>query len=120
MALADNKGLIITAFYPQPPLSIGPSSLAFLFMGGTPTVTVPPTGETVEVYFVWDAVPSAVRYTLRVGTSHGASNVYDGNVGDVLTASLTLNTAATYHSRVLAYDSGGALLNTTDEQDVTV
>lgn len=75
-------------------------------------------GEPESVVFVWDAVLTADSYVLQVGSAVGLSNVYDANVGNVLTFALDL-TPGTYYARVQAY-AGASLVNVTDDQTVVV
>lgn len=69
-------------------------------------------------YFVWDAVSSATSYVLQVGTSTGASDRFNEDVGNVLTYALDLSTG-TYYSRTQAW-ANSSCLSTTAEQTVTV
>ena len=68
-----------------------------------------------DVAFVWDAVVGATSYVLQVGRATGVYDVYNANVGNVLTSTLTL-TSRTYYARVVPVGAGSA----TAEQVVTV
>ena len=81
-----------------------------LVLGGSP-----PSYSRV---FVWSSVASATSYTLQVGTSTSASNVYNSAVGNLLTATLPL-AAGTYYSRVQAYETS-TCLSTLAEETFTV
>ena len=78
-----------------------------LVLGGSPPATT--------VYFVWAAVESATSYVLQIGTATTESDVYNSNVGNVLTADVPL-ASGTYYSRVVPVGAG----STTDEQEVVV
>ena len=74
-----------------------------------------PVSPTVAVAFVWDAVGGATSYVLRVGTATNTYNIFDADVGNVLTSSLNL-ARGTYYCRVAPQGAGAP----TDEQTVTV
>lgn len=78
-----------------------------LVLGGAPPTT--------EVAFIWSAVVGATSYVLQVGTATTLSDVYNSNVGNVLSAYLPL-ASGLYYSRVVPVGAG----STTDEQEVTV
>ena len=63
------------------------------------------------VTFNWaaaaDAESGVVSYTLQVGTSAGASDVFDGDVGNVLTKDVTGTNGDTLYARVLAVNGAG-------------
>ena len=75
-------------------------------------------GGTNTVYWVWEAVPSATDYILRVGSGSGLSDVYESHTGNVLVKSLAL-TSGTYYGRVAAI-VGGVEQSPTADQVVTV
>jgi hypothetical protein len=87
---------------------------------GTPAATPPPpptgllapvqqpptvTGTTVRV--AWSAVNGATRYQLRAGTSAGASNAFDGDVGNTTSLTATNVPNGSYFIRVHAVGAGG-------------
>lgn len=80
-----------------------------LATGGIPYANLSP------VAFVWDTVGGATSYVLQVGTATTLSDVYNENVGNVLTYTVNL-VPGTYYSRVVPQGAG----STTDEQTVTV
>ena len=84
-----------------------PEMRCVLVLGGSPPTT--------EVAFIWDAVVGATSYVLQVGSATTLSDIYDSNVGNVLTSYLPLATG-TYYSRVVPVGAG----STTDEQTVVV
>lgn len=71
--------------------------------------------EGIPVAFVWDDVVGATSYVLQIGSATTLSDVYDANVGDVLTETVNL-LPGTYYSRVVPQGAG----STTPEQTVTV
>lgn len=73
---------------------------------------------TQDVAFVWDAVTGADSYVLQIGRTLGTADVFNADVGYVLTYTVTLN-GGTYYSRVVPYRD--AVAGTpTDWQTVTV
>lgn len=70
------------------------------------------------VMFVWDDVATATTYVLQVGSATTQSDVFDTNVGNVLTYSILL-TPGTYFSRVVPY-ADATPLTALAEQTVVV
>lgn len=70
------------------------------------------------VYFTWDADTNATSYVLQIGTSTGASDRFNEDVGNVLTYGVSLETGS-YYSRVQPWANSSAL-STTAEEPVTV
>ena len=75
--------------------------------GLTPPVQQPPvvTGSTVRV--AWSAVNGARRYQLRAGTIAGASNAFDGDVGNTTTLTAANVPTGSYFIRVHAVGASG-------------
>lgn len=69
------------------------------------------------VAFVWDSDTNATSYVLQIGTSTGASDRFNQDVGNVLTYGVSLE-AGTYYSRVQPWAS--SCLSTSAEQTVSV
>ncbi|MBN1807580.1 MAG: Ig-like domain-containing protein [Planctomycetes bacterium] len=78
---------------------------------GTPTDAG--TYDNDPVTFDWtaatDAASGVASYVLQVGTAPGASNIFDGNVGNVLTYNVPSGGwhGATFYARVAAVDAAG-------------
>jgi hypothetical protein len=84
----------------------------------------PPTGLNPQVTgnFVqvsWNASPGAVSYILQAGTAPGASNLFNGVVGNITGASGTLPNG-TYYWRVIAVGPSGAASPPSAESQFTV
>ncbi|MBF0433163.1 MAG: DUF2341 domain-containing protein, partial [Fibrobacteria bacterium] len=92
---------IYTLKYDDPPSAPGTPSDAGEYIGATAAT------------FTWTAATDAESgvdsYWLQVGTSAGASDVYDADVGDVLTKEVTgLSSGNTYYARVKAQNGNGS------------
>lgn len=85
-------------------------------MPGVLTLTA--TGYRRAVAFVWAAVAGATSYRLQIGTTEGASDVYDVNVNNVLTKTVPLG-YGTYYARAVPY-TGAEAGEATADQTVTV
>lgn len=75
-------------------------------------------GAVTPVYFIWDADTNATSYVLQIGTSTGASDRFNEDVGNVLTYGVSLETGS-YYSRVQPWANSSAL-STSAEQTVTI
>lgn len=69
-------------------------------MPGVLTLTA--IGYRTSIVFVWDAVTGATSYRLQLGTATGESDVYNVNLGNVLTRTMSLG-YGTYYVRVVPY-----------------
>src|SRR5262245_62494576 len=67
----------------------------------------------------WNAVAGAVSYRLQAGSTAGASNLFDGVIGNITSASGTLPNGV-YFWRVFALGPGGASSAASAEQTFTV
>src|SRR5262245_15497936 len=84
----------------------------------------PPTGLNSQIAgsFVtisWNAAPGAVGYVVSVGNSPGASNLFNGSVGNAVSASGTVG-PGTYYWRVAAIGPSGAMSGPSAEAQFTV
>jgi len=70
-----------------------------------------PFSRYASISYAWDAASedsSVCQYQLQVGTTPGGSDVFDGFVGDALSATITdLNEGVTYYARVRAMNFVG-------------
>jgi hypothetical protein len=78
------------------------------------------TGSTVT--FNWSSVTDngvsgVASYYLQVGTTAGASNVLDQNVGNVLTYDISGTSGVTYYARVRAVDAAGNVSSYSSNSD---
>jgi len=91
----------------------GSSSQKIEIQSETTTLTTPtsPTSTssfaTTDVTFNWSAVTSAATYFIEIGTSSGASDIYSGNVGNVLTYTTSATDGQSYYARIKAIDTDG-------------
>jgi hypothetical protein len=69
---------------------------------------------------VWDAVSGATSYVVQAGTATGLSDIYNANVGDALTATLTIPIGTYYTRAVVVGGAHNGELTTGGEQVVTV
>ena len=83
-----------------------------------PSAYVPPITGFHDLVYTWSSIANADSYTLYVGTSSGASNVFDGILGDVVTYTVSVQSGH-YWGRVLAYQTS-TLLATLVDSTVTV
>jgi len=103
---ASSDGILIDTVAPTPP--------------GTPTDAGAYIGST-SVEFNWTAATDngsgVASYDLRVGTTPGGNDIFDGNVGNVLTKTVTGSSSQTLYAQVCAHDAVGNIGNWSASSD---
>ncbi len=72
--------------------------------------TAPSTSSTFSqnnVTFTWSTTTNAATYYIEIGTTSGGSDVYSGNVGSVLTYTVSATDGQSYYARIKAVSSDG-------------
>ncbi|WP_299433954.1 BspA family leucine-rich repeat surface protein [uncultured Maribacter sp.] len=79
------------------------------------------TAVTPDINLTWAEITSATGYKLSVGTSSGSSDIYSGDVGDVLIHDLTadLPESTTIYVTVTPYNSNGDAISCSEESFTT-
>lgn len=81
-------------------------------------LTLTTAGRNTAVAFVWAASAGADSYVLQIGRATGVYDVYDANVGNVLTKTVRM-VAGVFYARVVPY-TGESAGTASDEQTVAV